>query len=93
MQEKGELSNFQTVFGVKEIPEATQLREVMDKIPSKSIRPYFDEVFKRLQRGKHLEQFQDFKGKYLVSIDGTQYFSALRRSRWGLGEEVSGEIV
>jgi len=76
MQEKGELSNFQTVFKVKDIPEATQLREVMDKIPSESIQPYFNEIFKRLQRGKYLEQFQSLRGKYLVSIDGTQYFTS-----------------
>lgn len=29
-----------------------------------------------MQRGKHLEQYQTLQGKYLLNVDGTQYFSS-----------------
>lgn len=80
MQDKRERSNFNRIFQVETIPESTQLRDVIDQVPSESIKPFFGEVFKRLQRGKHLEQFQHFRGKYLVSIDGTQYFTSQKIS-------------
>lgn len=76
MQDEHELSNFNTLFGVEHIPESTQLREVLDVLPSEQLKPMFKEVFTRLQRGKHLERYQSIRGKYLISIDGTQYFAS-----------------
>lgn len=76
MQDQKERFNFNTLFGVERIPESTQLRDVLDVVPSEELKPMFKEVFTRLQRGKHLEQFQSIRGKYLISIDGTQYFSS-----------------
>lgn len=76
MQNEKELCNFNTLLGVEDVPESTQLRDVLDAIPSERLKPMFKEVFTRLQRGKHLEQFQSIRGKYLISIDGTQYFTS-----------------
>ena len=76
MQDEHHLSNFNTIFNVERIPESTQLREVLDVVPPAELKKLFKEVFTRLQRGKHLEQFQSIRGKYLVSIDGTQYFTS-----------------
>ena len=69
-------SNLSTLFGVELIPEETQLRDLIDKIPSLEFSKVFKELFFRLQRGKHLEQFKFYQGSYLVSIDGTQYFTS-----------------
>lgn len=76
LEEAEERSNLTTLFGIQQVPENTQLREVIDDIPSETFRPVFDEFFSRLQRGKHLEQYQFIDGHYLCSIDGTQYFSS-----------------
>jgi hypothetical protein len=76
LQDKKHLSNFNTLFGVTNIPESTQLRDVLDALPSEQLKPMFKKVFTSLQRGKHLEKFQSIRGKYLVSIDGTQYFTS-----------------
>ena len=76
MEDKEQLSNLQTLFKVNKIPEDTQLRDILDSIPSESFRPLFKEYFSRLQRGKHLERFRIFDNKYLLSIDGTQYFTS-----------------
>ena len=69
-------SNLKTLFGITTIPEATQMRDIIDEINSEEYRPFFNEYFYRLQRGKHLEQFQMFPGLYLAPMDGTQYFSS-----------------
>ena len=66
----------QTLFGVKEIPEETQLRDGVDGLPSEELATVFKEFFQRLQRGKQLEPYQFLAGKYLISMDGTQYFTS-----------------
>ncbi len=76
IQDQGNINNLQTIFGVKSIPKATRLRDVIDLIPSSSFEPIFSDFFGLLQRAKLLEKFQLFKNQYLISIDGTQYFSS-----------------
>ena len=46
-------SNLKTLFGITTIPEATQMRDIIDEINSEEYRPFFNEYFYRLQRGKH----------------------------------------
>jgi len=75
MEDEQKRSNFSTLFGVNMIPEDTQLRDLIDKIPSIEFSKIFKDLFYRLQRGKHLDQFKFF-GAYLVSVDGTQYFTS-----------------
>lgn len=69
-------NNLKTIFNVKTIPKDSQMKEVMDKVESSEIEPIFDDYFRVLQRGKHLEPYQFLPGKYLVTIDGTEYFSS-----------------
>jgi hypothetical protein len=45
MSEEKQRSNLTTLFGVEEIPETTQLREVLDAVESESFRPLFTEYF------------------------------------------------
>ena len=76
MEDKKEQSNLTALFGVGKIPEDTQLRDTLDGVDAENFRPLFREYFLRLQRGKHLEPFRIFGTKYLLSIDGTQYFAS-----------------
>jgi len=69
-------NNLSTMFEVNTIPSDTQMREILDEVPSEVMAPAFQKYFSRLQRGKHLEKFQIFPGKYLVSMDGSQYFGS-----------------
>jgi len=69
-------SNMRTLFKVSAIPENTQLRNIIDKVDSEYFRPIYKEFLARLQRGKHLEQYQFLDGKYICNIDGTQFFSS-----------------
>jgi hypothetical protein len=76
LQEEKEMNNLTTMFGVKNIPGDSQLRNILDALTSETFRPIFKDVFTRLQRGKLLEQYQVFPNTYLVSLDGSQYYSS-----------------
>ena len=76
LKEEKDRDNLATLFGVNEIPEQTQMREIIDEIDSEQFRPIFKEYFSNLQRGKHLKEYQLFPGLYLCSIDGSGYFSS-----------------
>jgi hypothetical protein len=68
-------ANLKAIFGIGQIPCDTAMREILDPIDPEQLRPAFDAVLRELQRGRVLERFQ-FLGGYLLSLDGTGYFSS-----------------
>lgn len=76
MQEKIQFNNLSSMFGVSAIPQDSQLRDVLDEVPSDKLTEVFEDYFRLLQRGKHLETYQFMPGKYLVTLDGTEYFNS-----------------
>ena len=75
MEKKHHRNNFQTQFGVSNTPKDNQMRSIIGSIPSSQFAPVFENYLTRLQRSKHLAAFQIQK-KYLVAIDGTEYYSS-----------------
>ena len=75
-QERRNDDNLRNLFGIAHIPSDTQLREILDPVEPRRLRPLFDAVFRQLQRGKALEPFVFYRGCYLLSVDGTGYFSS-----------------
>jgi len=76
LREAEHRDNLETLFNVATIPKDGQMRNVLDEVVSEEFRPIFKELHHRLQRGKHLEQYQLFDKSYLIPIDGTQNFSS-----------------
>src|SRR4051794_40696867 len=70
--------NFRTIYGIDRVPSDSQMRAVLDPLDPAALRPSFREVFRRLQRGKALEPFVYRGGHYLLSLDGTTYFSSAK---------------
>jgi hypothetical protein len=68
--------NLKTLFGIGQIPSDTQMREILDEVDPEHLRDAFGDVFRQLQRGKALEPFVFYAGAYLLSLDGTGYFSS-----------------
>lgn len=66
----------ENLFGIEAIPSDTAMREILDEVDPKDLRPAFKEIFFELQRGKALEVYEFMNGYYLVAIDGTGYFSS-----------------
>jgi len=73
---KVEEHNLKSIYGMEQIPCDTQMRTRLDVVHSDLLRPAFKAVFRQAQRGKVLEQFVFMKGCYLISLDGTGYFSS-----------------
>jgi len=69
-------NNLKTLFQVRSIPKDSQMKEVIDELDSTELETVFEEYFMALQRGKHLEQYPFLGGHYLVSFDGSGYFSS-----------------
>lgn len=71
-----EPENLETIYGISSIPCDTQMRTILDGVEPESLRPAFKLIFRELQRGKELEPYQYLSGHYLLSLDGTGYFSS-----------------
>ena len=68
--------NLKSVYHIENIPCDSYLRTILDPLDPESLRPVFKDVFRQLQRGKALEPFVFYEGCYLLSLDGTGYFSS-----------------
>ena len=66
--------NLQRVYGIERVPCDTAMREILDPVKPKSLRPLFQHVFHALQRGKALEELAFVEGHYLLALDGTGSF-------------------
>ena len=75
MTKKYHRNNLQTQFGITKTPKDTQMRELIGLVDSESLSPVFKEYLSRLQRGNHLKRFA-FEGRYLLTVDGTQYYNS-----------------
>ncbi len=68
--------NMKNLFRIDHVPSDTQMREILDPLDPELARPFFNDVFSALQRGKALKPFVFHKNSYLLSVDGTGYFSS-----------------
>ena len=70
-------ANLKSLYGIDCAPSDTYLRERLDNVSSELLRRSFRRILHLLQRGKSLvEGFEYLDGYYLLSIDGTGYFSS-----------------
>jgi hypothetical protein len=76
LQEKQQVNNLKTLFNVSTIPKSTQLRTALDDIAPTEIELLFSDFLRPVQRGNQLELFEFMDEKYLIPLDGVQYFSS-----------------
>ncbi len=70
--------NFRSIYGISRVPSDSQMRAVLDPVDPAGLRAPFREIFRRLQRGNALKRFVYLDDHYLLSLDGTTYFSSSR---------------
>jgi len=68
--------SLEQVYGIEQVPCDTQMRSTLDDVDPEEVKPLFKDVFGQIQRGKVLEKFVFMDGYYLLSLDGTGYFSS-----------------
>ena len=74
------------------------MREILDLVEPKDMRPLFQTVFHQMQKSGALKRYKVHEGAYLISVDGTEYYSSKqvhcdqcleRKKRNGDQEEVT----
>ncbi len=93
---RGTDENLRTIYHIENVPSDTQMRTILDGVNPEEVRPAYKDVFRALQRGKALEPMVFFEGCYLLSLDGTGYFSSKKLSSGSCLKKVSkksGEVT
>ena len=73
LEQKHQSNNLKTIFDVSNIPSDSQLRDVLDNVPSEELTSVFKDYFERLRRHKHLDAYAILPNVLMCTIDGTQY--------------------
>lgn len=68
--------NLKNIYHIENIPCDTQMRTRLDEVKLEDIIPTFKHVFTQVQQGKLLENYKFIDSCYLLSLDGTGYFSS-----------------
>ena len=69
-------ANLQSLYGIDKAPCDTYFRERLDEVDPQHLRKLYKNLLAKLQRGKGLEGFSYLDDHYLLSIDGTGFFSS-----------------
>jgi hypothetical protein len=68
--------NLKTLYHVDHPPSDTYMRERLDEIDPAHLRLPFKDIFAAFQRSKELEKYEFLDGQFLLSCDGTGFFSS-----------------
>lgn len=74
------IHNLKSLYGIDRVASDTQMRQILDAVPPEALRPAFETLHTQLQRGKALEPFALFEGRYLLAVDGTGQYASTRIS-------------
>lgn len=75
-QRRATPENLHRIFGIEQIPSDTQMRTILDGVDPEALRPMYKSVFSQLEEAKVLEEMRFFHRYFLLSLDGTNYFSS-----------------
>ncbi len=75
--------NLQTMFGIRGVPAATQMRERLDEVAPERVRCVLPVLFERVRRSGWAKEWQqeistgrDAGFYYVLALDGTDYFNS-----------------
>jgi len=68
--------NLHTIFKIGQVPCDTHLRTILDDVEPSNLRRVYQRVHRALAASGELRQYVFLGGSYLVSLDGTGYFSS-----------------
>jgi hypothetical protein len=67
--------NLKRIYGLEKVPSDTQMRTILDPISPAELKPIFKEVYQVVKEKGVLEELE-YLGHYLVSLDGSGYYSS-----------------
>jgi hypothetical protein len=68
--------NLHTIFKIGQVPSDTQMRTLLDEVDPADLRPVYRRLQRALAASGQLRPYVFLAGSYLVSVDGTGYFSS-----------------
>jgi hypothetical protein len=74
MQQSQGINNGETLFGIEKLPTDNQVRNMLDAVDPKYLRPVFASTFSYLQSQEVIDSFRSFADTLLIALDGTGYF-------------------
>ncbi len=75
-QDQLRTNNLNATFGVARIPADSQFRDLLDSHDYEPLLGCFGDWIGRMQYTKWLQHYQFLDGRYLITMDGSQYFSS-----------------
>jgi hypothetical protein len=85
MKQKRRRCNLETIFGVREVPSDTQLREILDGVEPEPLRALLPQVWEKVRRAgwggrftTRLPSGQHQGTYYTVALDGSEYFHSTK---------------
>jgi hypothetical protein len=75
-ERRGIDQNLTNIYLIDNAPCDTHMRTILDEVYPEQLREAFKQPIRQLQRGKVLERMVFFEGCYLLSLDGTGFFSS-----------------
>ena len=87
--------NLRQLYGIRQAPCDTQLREILDPVEPMALHPAYRAVLQCARETNVLESFRFLNGAFLVSIDGTGQFSSskIRCSECAAKKTRNGDTV
>jgi len=73
-------SNLTTLFKISSVPKSTQMRTLIDGVSPSEVAEVFDDLHRRVTEAKLLSKFRFLDGRYLLLLDGSEYFSSYKCS-------------
>ena len=73
-------SNCQSLFGIEKIPSDNYIRDMLDAADPDLLRPCFEQVEAHLHHPAMRSAFGRLGGRYLIALDGTEYFCSQKLS-------------
>lgn len=85
MKQRRHQCNLETIFGVREVPSDTQMRDILDGVSVELIRPLLPALFEKIRRAGWAKEFTttlssgaDQGTYYTLMLDGSDYFHSTR---------------
>ena len=80
MKDEAKRHNLKNMYNIENMLSDTQMRTIVDDIPTSSFRSLYNDIFKKIQRDKKLIPFEFINinniPHYQLLIDGTEFFSS-----------------
>jgi len=76
MRQQQGRDNAKSLFGIDNIPSDGQIRNLLDPVAPSLLRQPFWDIYTLVQTRGYLEGYRHVGGTYLISMDGTRYFSS-----------------